>query len=288
MAKAPSSHLASYNHSMPRALVIVLCILGCLGLLVAVTAIWIQANLNDVDRFGRLAAEAIRSPELSGEVAHALWRSLEARYFSTVPLTADDVEPTIAAALRGEGARGLVTRMARALNLALTATPPVDWGIVLGDDYPLVAQAILDIEPDLLPLFPGEDEVGVVTLAKADEMPHLGGWADSLPLLVVIAGVAGGILLAVGVYAADPRWRAVRAAGLTLAFAAVLLLAFEFLAPEALRRQVEDGVAGRVASQALFAMTGGLRWQTGIVAAVGALTAAAGALAGAPRPPRAE
>lgn len=271
---------------MPRALAIVLCILGCLGLLFALTAVWIQANLSDVDRFGRLAAEAIHSPGLSAEVAHALWRSLEARYFADVPVTAEEVEPTLAAALRRDSARGLVTRMARSLNLALTASPPVDWAVVLGDGYPLVAQAVLDIAPDLLPMFPTEDEVGVVTLAEAGEMPHLGGWADALPLLVVIAGVGGGILLAVGVYMADPRWGAVVAAGLTLSVAAVVLLGFEFLAPDALSGLVEDGVAGRVASKALMAMTGGLRLQTGIIAGVGAL-AAASALIGARRPPHA-
>lgn len=269
---------------MPSKTGIVLCVLGCLLLLLASSAFWMQSNFDNPERFSQLAAEAIQRPDVSQQVAHALWQGLANKYLAGFPLFSEEVEPAIASALQKESARSLVTRMASHLHASLIASEPTDWTIVLGSDYPLIVEAVLNINPELLPVFPGQEQIGVVTLAPGSEIPRLGGFARILPWVVVLAGVLGGILTAAGIYAADRRSQAVLACGLTLALGGAALLALEFVAPRLAVRLMEgDGTAGLVAD-AVYAMTRQLRLQTAVIAGLGVLVAAAGGMAASRRP----
>ncbi len=208
---------------MPRPLTIVLLFLGVLLLALAALGRWVDTALLNEERFRTEAVAALRSDEGRRAVATETWTYLEQTLPPVALLDSDSAIRTIDRFLARPQMASVLSRTAARIQEAAVSAERQDIVLDPATEYPLLIEALLGIDADLVSNFLPLDSLQPVLIAGEDEVPELWRLKGPTERWTWPAGVAGALLLATGFWLGRRRLWTPSVIGLTLLLGAALL-----------------------------------------------------------------
>jgi|GEM_PF-6300707 len=208
---------------MPRPLTIMLLFLGVLLLALAAFGRWVDTVLLDEERFRAEAVAALSSDEGRRAVATETWTYLEQTLPPVALLDRDSGIRTIDRFLARPQMASVLVRTAGRIQEAAVSAESQDIVLDPAAEYPLLIEALLGIDGDLVSSFLPLDRLQPVLIAGDDEVPELWRLRGPAERWTWPAGVAGALLLTTGFWLGRRRLWTPSVIGLTLLVGAGLL-----------------------------------------------------------------
>jgi hypothetical protein len=254
---------------MRKGATVVFVLLGTLLTLVAVDSFWLARNVVDRQKFSQTAVSALQSVPVSEMLAVKIWDSLRQDYPAL-----DAVEPTlaekaIAEVLRRPSLQGLMRRTATQAHQVVVSRNQGDVDLDLGNNYPVVLEAVYEVDPALADRLPSLVGLKPIVLADSAQLPDLHRQAALVPWVALFAGVMAALAFILALAASEERSGVLALAGFSLA----LVFGLEVLALSVLRPSSFISIAdpdAKALVEAGYAVFGrGLRSVALLVAVVG-------------------
>src|SRR5665648_481643 len=208
---------------MPRPLTIMLLFLGVLLLALAAFGRWVDTVLLDEERFRAEAVAALSSDEGRRAVATETWTYLEQTLPPVALLDRDSGIRTIDRFLARPQMASVLVRTAGRIQEAAVSAESQDIVLDPAAEYPLLIEALLGIDGDLVSSFLPLDRPQPVLIDGDDEVPELWRLRGPAARWTWPACVAGALLLTTGFWLGRRRLWTPSVIGLTLLVGAGLL-----------------------------------------------------------------
>ncbi len=208
---------------MPRPLTIMLLFLGVLLLALGAFGRWVDTALLNEERFRTEAVAALSSDEGRRAVATETWTYLEQTLPPVALLDRDSAIRTIDRFLARPQMAPVLVRTGRRIQEAAVSAESQDIVLDPAAEYPLLIEAVLGIDADLVSSFLPLDSLQPVLIAGDDEVPELWRLRGPAERWTWPVGVAGALLLTTGLWLGRRRLWTPVVIGLTLLLGAALV-----------------------------------------------------------------
>ncbi len=208
---------------MPRPPTIMLLFMGVLLLALAAFGRWVDTTLLNEERFRAEAVAALSSDAGRRAVATETWTYLEQTLPPVALLDSDSAIRTIDRFLARPQMASVLSRTAGRIQEAAVSAESQDVVLDPAEEYPLLIEALLGIDADLVSSFLPLDNLRPVLIASDDEVPELWRLKGPAERWSWPAGIAGALLLAIGFWLGRRRLWTPSVIGFTLLLGAGLL-----------------------------------------------------------------